>query len=83
MGDIAEVAKTFFRGVWDMLLKTNFPGSNTSLAAILVALFLMSFSIRLFAYLTGFGLSTAHYGKVADSTDKLRSASRWQNRNKN
>ena len=70
---VTEVASTIFGGVWDMLLNTDFPGIGVSLAGLAIALLLARFSIRIFQFITGFGLSSGEYGKAASSAEKLKS----------
>lgn len=70
--NVTQVAKTFFGNVWTMLLKVEVPGLDVPFAAFLIAVFLMRFSIRIFGYLSGFGLNGADYGRATDSADRLR-----------
>lgn len=69
---VSQVAKTFFGNIWTMLLSVDVPGLDVPFAAFLVAIFLIRFSIRIFGYLTGFGLSGTDYGRAADSADRAR-----------
>ncbi len=82
MDNIVEVAETFFGGAWDMLLKTDFPGTNVSLAAVSISFAVIGFSIRLLGFLTGFGMSASGYGRAADSAEKMKNAIQWKNRRK-
>ncbi len=74
MSDVIDVVKVFFEGAWNLLLKTNFPGTEISLAAISIAFLVAGFSIRIFGYLTGFHMGDGSYGRAADSIEKVRSA---------
>ena len=82
MNYVADVAKTFFKNTWDMFLHTDVPGLGVSFAALLISLFIIGIAIRIFAYLTGFSMGGADYGRVADAADKARNAEKWQHRNK-
>lgn len=72
MSAITETAKVFFHDVWEMFLSVNFPGTNVSFAAFLIALFLIRFSLRILGYLTGFGMSGGDYGKAATTAEKYK-----------
>lgn len=74
MDDIISVARTLFSGVWDMLLNTDFPGTDISLAALSVAVIIIAFSIRIFNFISGFGASGSTYGQAADALEKGKSA---------
>lgn len=69
---VTQVAKTFFGNVWTMLLSVDVPGLDVPFAAFLIAVFLIRFSIRIFSYLTGFGLNGSDYGRATDAADKLK-----------
>lgn len=69
---VTQVAKNFFGNIWTLLLKVDVPGLDVPFAAFLVAIFLIRFSIRIFGYLTGFGLNGAGYGRAADTVEKLK-----------
>lgn len=69
---VTQVAKNFFGNIWTMLLKVDVPGLDVPFAALLVAIFLIRFSIRIFGYLTGFGLSGTDYGRATDAVDRVR-----------
>ena len=73
MDNVAEVAKVMFGGVWKMILQTDFPGTDISLAAVFISVFIASFSIRIFGVLTGFGLNGSDYGRAANHLEKYRS----------
>ena len=79
MNYVSDVAKTFFHGVWKLMLHTDFPGVGVSFAAVIIGFFIIRFSIRIFGYLTGFhGLSSSDYGHAADAIDKARNYNRWK-----
>lgn len=82
MKDIALVAKTLFDGVWEMLVQTNFPGTDFSLAAISVAVMIACIAIRIFSYFTGFHSGGASYGQAADSAEKANIAYKNAHKNK-
>jgi len=50
MDDIVMVAETLFGGVWRMLLNTDFPGTDISLAALSIAVLIICFVIRIFSF---------------------------------
>lgn len=72
MNPVTETAKAFFHNVWELFLTVNVPGLDVSFAALLIALFLIRFSLRIFGYLTGFGMSGGDYGKAATTAEKLK-----------
>lgn len=74
MNTVSQVASTFFDGVWDLLTKTDFPGLDVNIAAVLVSVLVIRFSIRIFSYLTGFGSSSSDYGRAANHIEKLKNA---------
>lgn len=72
MDNVAEVGKSIFSGIWELCLHTDFPGLDVSIAAVIVALLLIRLSIKVFGYLTGFGLSGGDYGKAANMAEKVK-----------
>lgn len=74
MDTVSQVAGTFFDGVWNLLTKTDFPGLGVNIAAVLVSVLVIRFSIRLLSYLTGFGSSASDYGKAANHIEKIKNA---------
>lgn len=72
MDNVKDVGKAIFSGIWDLCLHTDFPGLGVSIAAVIVALLLIRLSIKVFGYLTGFGMGAADYGRAADSYEKFR-----------
>lgn len=82
MEAVSKIASTFFDGVWRLLLKTDFPGLGVSIAGVMISILIIRFSIRVFQYLTGFGMGTSDYGKAADGAEKVKNAYKWKNRNK-
>lgn len=69
---VAQVAGNFFGNIWTMLLSVNVPGLDVPFAAFLVAVFLIRFSIRIFGFLTGFGLNGGDYGRAANLAEKYK-----------
>lgn len=74
MDDIILVAKTLFSNVWNMLLNINFPGTDISLAALSIAVLIISFTIGIFKTITGFSMGGSTYGRASDAVDKAKSA---------
>lgn len=72
MDNIKDVAKVIFDGVWDLFLQTDFPGTGVSLAAVAISFAVIGFSIRLFGFLTGFGMSGSDYGRAATTAEKYK-----------
>ena len=72
MDNVAEVGKAIFSGIWDLCLHTDFPGLDVSIAAVIVGLLLIRLSIRVFGYLTGFGVNGGDYGRAATGLEKLK-----------
>lgn len=72
MDTVAEVAKSIFSGIWELCLHTDFPGLGVSIAAVIVGLLLIRLSIKVFGYLTGFGMSGGDYGKAANIAEKYK-----------
>ena len=72
MDNVKDVGKAIFSGIWNLCLHTDFPGLGVSIAAVIVALLLIRLSIKVFGYLTGFGMSGGDYGRAADSVEKYR-----------
>ena len=72
MDNVAEVAKAIFSGIWDLCLHTDFPGLGVSIAAVIVALLLIRLSIKVFGYLTGFGVNGGDYGRAANIAEKYK-----------
>ena len=70
--NVTQVAKTFFGNIWTMLLSVDVPGLDVPFAAFLVAVFLIRFSIHIFRYLTGFGLSGGDYGRAGNLAEKYK-----------
>ncbi len=69
---VAQVAKNFFGNIWTMLLSVDVPGLDVPFAAFLVAVFLIRFSIRIFGFISGFGLSGADYGRAGTVAEKYK-----------
>lgn len=82
MDNIKDVAKVIFGGVWDMFLQTDFPGTGVSLAAVAISFAVIGFSIRLFGFLTGFGMGASDYGRASDVADKAKTIEKMRSRNK-
>ena len=74
MESIILVAQTLFTGVWNLLLNTNFPGTEISLAALSITVMIIVFMISIFKLLTGFSMGGSTYGRAADSVEKVKSA---------
>lgn len=72
MNVVSEVADAIFGGVWKLLLGVDFPGIGVSIAAVVVSLILIRFSIRLFGFFTGFGMSSGDYGRASNAIDKYK-----------
>lgn len=70
--NVAQVAKNFFGNIWTMLLKVDVPGLDVPFAAFLVAVFLIRFSIRIFSFISGFGLHGGDYGRASDAIDRYK-----------
>lgn len=79
---VAQVAKNFFGNIWTMLLSVDVPGLDVPFAAFIVAVFLIRFSIRIFGFISGFGLNSGDYGRAADLADKGRVAYDMKHRRK-
>ena len=69
---VTQVAKNFFGNIWTMLLKVDVPGLDVPFAAFLVAIFLIRFSIRIFSFISGFGLHGGDYGRAANLAEKYK-----------
>lgn len=69
---VAQVAKNFFGNIWTMLLSVDVPGLDVPFAAFIVAVFLIRFSIRIFGFISGFGLSGADYGRAGTVAEKYK-----------
>lgn len=69
---VADVAGTFFDGVWTLLIKTDFPGLGVSIAGVMISVLLIRFSISIFGYITGFGASGGDYGRAANAAEKFK-----------
>lgn len=72
MDSIVLVAKTLFTGVWNLLLNTNFPGTEISLAALSITLIIIGFTVGIFKFLTGFSADGSTYGRAADAMEKAK-----------
>lgn len=70
MDNIRMIAETFFTGTWKMMLGTDIPGTDISIAGFSIALLVISLSLRIFSYLTGFHMGS--YGAAADAAEKGR-----------
>lgn len=69
---VARVAESIFKGVWDLLLNTQFPGLNVPIAAVVIGLLLIRLSLNIFGYLTGFGMNSGDYGRAATMAEKTK-----------
>lgn len=69
---VAQVAKNFFGNIWTMFLSVDVPGLGVPFAAFVVAVFLIRFSIRIFGFISGFGLSGADYGRAGTVAEKYK-----------
>lgn len=69
---VSEVTNTVFGGVWKLLLGVEFPGIGVSIAAVVVALVLIRFSIRIFGFFTGFHAGGGDYGRASNAIDKYK-----------
>lgn len=72
MDNIRMIAETFFNGGWRMMLETDIPGTDISVAGFSIAILVIGFSIRIFGYLTGFHMGS--YGAAADAAEKGKNA---------
>ena len=72
MDNVKKVGKAIFSGIWELCLHTDFPGLGVSIAAVIVALLLIRLSIKVFGYLTGFGMSGGDYGRAANIAEKYK-----------
>lgn len=72
MENIAMIAETFFTGTWKMMLETDIPGTDISIAGFSIALLVIGLSLRIFGYLTGFHMGS--YGAAADAAEKGKNA---------
>ena len=72
MSNVKDVGTAIFSGIWDLCLHTEFPGLDVSIAAVIVALLLIRLSIKVFGYLTGFGMSGSDYGRAASTAEKYK-----------
>lgn len=82
MDDIISVAETLLGGVWNMLLNTNFPGTDISLATLSLAVLIICFLISIFKYLTGMQMGGSTYGRAADAVEKAKISYDKRHRNK-
>ncbi len=69
---VTQVAKNFFGNIWTMLLSVDVPGLDVPFAAFLIAVFLIRFSIRIFSFISGFGLNGADYGRAGTVGEKYK-----------
>ncbi len=69
---VTQVAKSFFGNIWTMLLSVEVPGLDVPFAAFLLGVFLIRFSIRIFSFISGFGLSGADYGRAGTVAEKYK-----------
>lgn len=72
MENIRMIAETFFTGTWKMMLETDIPGTDISIAGFSIALLMIGLSLRIFGYLTGFHMGS--YGAAADAAEKGKNA---------
>ena len=70
MENIRMIAETFLNGGWQMMLKTDIPGTDISIAGFSLSLLIIALSIRVLGYLTGFRMGS--YGAAADAAEKGR-----------
>ncbi len=54
---VARVAESIFKGVWD---------------AVVIGLLLIRLSLKIFGYLTGFGMNSGDYGRAATMAEKTK-----------
>ena len=54
MNDFLQVTQALFRGAWSMLVAINFPGTELSVAYILVGAFMAGVSLRVIKYLLNY-----------------------------
>ncbi len=71
---VADVAEKVFGGVWNLLLKTDFPGLGVSIAGVAIAVLLIRFSVRIFSFFTGFRGGAGDVGRAADAAEKAKAA---------
>ena len=67
---ITEFCRTFFHDILQLLVKTDYPGVDVSIAGVMVSVLLMRLSISVFKYLTGFSASDSDYGRATDWVHK-------------
>lgn len=80
---VADIIKTVFGGIWDIMLNVDVPGLGVSIAAFSIALFLIRFSIFLFHFVSGLGgMGMSDYGRGADLADRAKRSYDWNNRRK-
>lgn len=68
MSNIKVIAETFFTGTWQMMLQTKIPGTSISIAGLCLSVLIISMSIRVIGYLTGFRMGS--YGAAASAAEK-------------
>ena len=54
MNDFLQVTQALFGGAWSMLVTINFPGTELSVAYILVGAFMAGVSLRVIKYLLNY-----------------------------
>lgn len=79
--NVSQVAKNFFGNIWTMLLSVDVPGLDVPFAAFIIAVFLIRFSIRIFGFISGFGLNGGDYGRAGNAAEKLKN-SRYRSNSK-
>lgn len=55
--EFLEIAECLMSNVWRMVTTVEYPGLGISIAAILIAVFLVGLGIRVFAYVFGFSVN--------------------------
>lgn len=63
---IRDVAQTVLGGIWRLMVHTDFPGLNVSIAGVAISFLLIRASISLFQYVAGFRGHSSDYGAVVD-----------------
>lgn len=53
------VVECLFSNVWRMLTAIEYPGTGVSVAVILIGVFLIGLSIRIFAFIFGFTINAS------------------------
>jgi len=69
-----SIISSFFDNVWRLFTRVDVPGLGVPFSALVVALLIINFSIKVFGLITGYGgVGGSDYGRASTGIKKVKS----------